>query len=180
MLKLDFWRRSLTLMAALSTLTCSAFLLPPQPVRAQFGQGIFDQSVINSALRCVDALRSYYTVHKTLPQQISDQDQALNQIYQQAFGSPPDPSVQITTNGAYRVLGNLRLCTDQTIRNAPMAQWRKNPPDNWTAPANSIVILVDGGSQYLIWCAAINGVPMRDQNQNAILLSGDFNPPPPG
>jgi hypothetical protein len=142
-------------------------------------QGLVEGQIVNTGLRTADALRSYYARYKVFPQSTSDLDEALRQIYTQVFGMSPDPNMQITSEGPFRVLGNLRIRMDDTIRNAPIAQWKENPPDNWNAPANSIVILVDGGSQYIVWCAAINGVPIRDQNKYCILFYADLNPPPP-
>jgi hypothetical protein len=147
-----------------------------QPARAQFGQGILDGTIFNGALTAAKALRSYYRDNQQLPRDPNAQDKVLVAAYQNINGCPPDPTMPITTVGTYRVLANLRIATVETIRDAPIEQWRQYPPDNWIAPANSIVMMTDGNNQFIVWCAALNGVPMKDANNRCLIIYDKLKP----
>ncbi len=149
---------------------------PGTAVRAQNPQGFTDSLVWNNAQRAADVLRCYYSKYKTFPQTIQDQDKALLLIYMKLAGSRPDSSQPISSESEFRVLSNLRIATNAIIRNAPLQQWRKVPPENWRAPAGSIVILTDGQSQFLIWCASANSVPIRDSNNLCMFIAENMEP----
>ena len=133
------------------------------PAPAQYGQGFLDGTLASSAVRAVDAMREWHQAHGSLPSSDADLRALLLSIYQRISGT--SPSQPMTYEGNSRVLGTIRLTLDPTIRNAPIAVWKTNPPENWMQPANSTNILIDGEHQYVIWTAELNGAPMRDANK---------------
>jgi hypothetical protein len=153
------------------------FLVVSAPsLQAQNPQGFIDSIVWSNAQRVADVMRGYHKKNKKFPQNIVEQDRALIQIYKEVAGSSPDSGQQITSDGEYRALGNLRIATNAIIRNAPLQQWRRMPPENWRAPAGSIVVITDGQSQFLIWCASANSVPIRDSNNLCMFIFDNLEP----
>jgi hypothetical protein len=147
------------------------------PASAQFGQDLLSGSVFSTALRSGDAMRRWYQQHGTFPTSDTDVDNALRYVYSQITGSPVEPDKRIVYTGNVHCIGNLRLCMDPTVRDAPIEQWRNTPPESWHAPANSIVILTDGGNQFLIWVSVINGVPLRDADNRCMFIYDKLTPP---
>lgn len=148
----------------------------PPPAICQYGQGILSGQVYATARTAGDALRTWHKQHGAFPNTPAGIDSALRFVYAKVLGSPPEPRQQITYTGTKHSLGNLVMAYDPTIRNAPIAQWKINPPEAWSAPANSTVILTDGADQFLIWSSVLNGVPMRDSDNKCIFIYDNLSP----
>ncbi len=146
------------------------------PVNCQYGQGILSGEVYATAKTSAEAMRAWYKKNGSFPRTPSDIDSALRFVYTRVLGSPASPTQQIAYSGTKHSLGSLIMAYDPTIRNAPIDQWRIDPPETWNAPANSTVILTDGESQFLIWSSVLNGVPMRDSDNRCMLIYDNLSP----
>lgn len=161
----------------------SAFLLMLMPsdqlpgCLAQMPMGINEAPLFTQMQQIAGALRSYYGQSGTFPQQPQDEDKMLNYIYGTVFGGSAKEQ-DFHQNGRYRVLGSMWTDCDQTIRDIPVDMWRKRPPENWSAPANTIVILTDGESRYMIWAASLNGTPIMNSDQQTIIFSAKLSHDP--
>jgi hypothetical protein len=139
----------------------------------QMPTGLTDGIFISQMSQIVSLLKTYYAHKSTLPSTPQGEDELLAYLYKNMFGGEARTQ-DFSQSGTFRVLGNLRMAVDTTIQNIPAEIWRKNPPDNWQAPSNSITIYVDGDSRYMIWTAAISGTPLVDSNNKAIIFDGDL------
>jgi len=141
------------------------------PSQAQMPQGFIEGTLVMQMQRLPDTLKEYYRSNASLPSQPQDIDTLLKKICANLFGSVPQQ--QPTSVGAYRVLGTLRMACDETVTNLSPDQLRQHPPENWNAPGNTISIITDGRSHYVIWAAALSGNPIVDSDKRAIVFTGD-------
>ncbi len=160
--------KKLLLVLMLSSLTL--------PAHAQYGQGFDSEYLLSTARRSADAMREWHKKHGSFPNLDQDINKALKFVYQKITGSALDPSTQITYTGNIHSIENIRFLLDQSITNAPVEQWKTNPPESWTAPPNSTVILTDGKDQFVVWTSVISGGPMRDSNNKCLFIYDNLAP----
>lgn len=154
----------------LSALCLGLVWLPA--ARAQFGGT--QPAQMQMAARI---LKSYCKEKGHLPYSQAEMDDVLVRIYTQINGNPPDfnsPNMadKPATQGPWRILDNVRIKLDGTARNAPIAQWRRNPPDDWIVSGPSIVIVTDGQEDFYIWSSGTGTTPIVDASNQAIIISG--------
>jgi len=126
----------------------------------------------------VAELKDYCRQKGHMPSNNEEIDQVLIKIYTKLQGNPPDAATQPTTNGSWRVLGNVKISLDGIARNAPLAAWRKDPPQNWNALGSmTLVVVTDGQKDCFAWVSALEGTPLRDGNNEAIIVGGRCEPP---
>jgi hypothetical protein len=142
------------------------------PLHAQMPQGFTEGTLVFQMQHIPGLLREYYQSNFSLPSQPQGFDELLKKICASLFGSVPKQ--QPTSVGAYRALGTFRIACDENVTCRPVEQLRQHPPENWNAPANTISIVTDGKSRYVIWAAALSGNPIVDSDQRAIIFSGDL------
>ncbi|MDR3614107.1 MAG: hypothetical protein P4L53_11140 [Candidatus Obscuribacterales bacterium] len=168
-------KKAITVIVQCATIIYSTCCL--QPALAQYGQGFLSGIYQSGAKSAADAMRNYYKEHRQLPRSTTELDDVLCNVYAEINGGPPNLiATPITTYNDYRVLGSLMIKYDPTVANAPVELWRKNPPENWMVPGGKIVILSDGNSEFINWCATINGAPMLDENNHCIFTVGSLAP----
>lgn len=146
------------------------------PAQAQYGQGFDSEYLLSTARRSADAMREWHKKHGSFPNLDQDINKALKFVYQRITGSALDPSTQIIYTGNIHSIENIRFSLDQSISNAPVEQWKTNPPESWTAPPNSTVILTDGKDQFVVWTSVISGGPMRDSNNKCLFIYDNLAP----
>jgi hypothetical protein len=149
----------------------SGLVLPPA-VDAQFGGTQPEQMQMAARI-----LKNYCKEKGHLPYSQEEMDDVLIRMYTQINGNPPDftnPNMagKPATQGPWRILDNVRIKLDGGARNAPISQWRRNPPDNWIVPWPSIVIVTDGQEDFYIWSSGTGTTPIVDASNQAIIISG--------
>lgn len=166
-------RNSGAALAVAGMLVIAAGMTPgPSVAQAQVGAptsgGLFGSSPIVLIGNTSKAMTEYYTQHKHLPQTSAEQDEALKAVFTKLTGSAP--SAQPTQENKYRLLGNIMLGQDTSLKNANLDELRKNPPASLTAPPLRLVILVTSPDQFMCWYSANDGKPAVDALRQAIIL----------
>jgi hypothetical protein len=145
-------------------------LAPETPTNSSAMAAATD-SVHHQIEHAARVLRGYYQSKGSFPRSELDIDPLLIRIYERVSGNKADPLWQPKQDGPFRTFKNIRLAFDETIRDAPLVQWRRQPPGSWSAPDGDIVILEDGNDQFVIWAAGVGGHPVTADGQ-AIIVAG--------
>lgn len=160
----------------IASIFLSCFAVTRLSAYAQFGPGFDSEGLHSVALRAGDAMREWHKQHGSFPNLDQEVDEALKFVCEKVNGAPVSATTQVTYTGSVHSIDNIRMCVDRSIRNAPIEEWKSRPPNTWTAPANSTVILTDGKNEFLIWTSVISGTPMRDSNDKCKFVYGKLKP----
>lgn len=124
--------------------------------------------------RLAAEMRTYHARSGSFPRGGPAEDALLKQLYRSIHHTLP--AYGITSRGPYRVLGDIQICFDETIRNAQLPVLRKSPPQNWHASPFSTIVIHDGLHEFVVWGSNDSGQPLRDENYNVVVAGGRLSP----
>ena len=130
--------------------------------------GLFGSSPTVLIGEASKSLVAYCEKHGHLPQSSAEIDEALKTVHAKLNGG--DSSSQPASEKQYRVLGNVMIAQDPSLKGASLADIRKNPPEAFKAPEGRVVVLITTADEFIIWYSAADGKPAVDALGQAIIL----------
>jgi hypothetical protein len=158
---------SLVIALGMTAMPCLAQLQVPG-FGAPTSGGLFGSSPVVLIGDTSKALQDYFKKHGHLPQAGGELDDALKAIYSKLNGA--EPSQQPAAEKEFHVLGNIMLGVNNSLKSTTLDDLRKNPPANFKAPQNRIVVSITDANQFLVWYSASDGRPAVDALGQAIIL----------
>lgn len=142
------------------------------PSGAQFGggMGLGQQEIVRQMQDTAKAMTAYRRMHDHYPQMTQEIDDALKFIFGKVSLSPADPFITPQSLNAYRTYYQFAMAYDPSISGLAVVNGQVMVPNYWSAPPNTIVVLVDGGNKYVVWAAATDQKPMLDPNTSAPMI----------
>lgn len=127
--------------------------------QAQKARQEADNKLSNNMKRLEDWLARFKNEHNHLPEQGSEQDDAIIEL--EAYLNPNPYSQTGIMASRERRACPLRFITDLTLDRKKFGQWENAVPDNWVADPGSLTIISNTIDFFLIWGAGADHQPLR-------------------
>lgn len=106
------------------------------------------------------AMKEYAKTHDHFPNTESEYDDCLRMLFKKVSLTAADTTVVPKSVGRFRCYYQFAIGVDPSFKSVPIVNGVPQIPDNYNAPASTVVIMTDGNDDCVGWVAGNDGRPV--------------------